>query len=98
MPGLQFPVLHYQVGNEYYNELFWAGTVDEHGVLLHEFARAARAACPQVKVVLSGIGFKDNYGFYDTKPSARTTAYIKSYLPKVPVGMQAFIDRSFQFS
>ena len=44
MPGLLFPVLHYQVGNEYYNELYWGGTADEYGLLLRNFAGAARAA------------------------------------------------------
>jgi len=98
MPGLLFPVLHFQVGNEYYNELFWAGTADDYGQLLREFAGAARAACPTVRVILSGIGFKDVYGFYGTKMSTRTEAYVKHYLPKVPVGMRKFVDRSFQFS
>jgi len=98
MPGLLFPVLHYQVGNEYYNELFWAGTADEYGQLLRQFAGAARAACPQVKVVLSGIGFKDIYGFYGLDLPPRTEAYVKSYLPKVPAGMQGFLERSWQFS
>jgi len=55
MPGLLFPVLHYQIGNEYYNEVFWAGTVQEYGQLLHEAACSARAACPDVKIILSGI-------------------------------------------
>jgi len=98
MPGLLFPVLHYQVGNEYYNELFWAGTADEYGQLLREFAGAARAACPEVKVILSGIGFKNVYGFYDVKMAPRTGAYVKHYLPKVPVGMRPFVERSYEFS
>lgn len=98
MPGLLFPILHYQVGNEYYNELFWAGTVDEYGTLLREFTRAARAACPDVKVILSGIGLKDVYGFYGLKMDPRTEAYVKYYLPKVPADMQDFVQRSYQFS
>jgi len=98
MPGLLFPVLHYQVGNEYYNELFWAGTADEYGQLLRDFAGAARAACPEVKVILSGIGFKNVYGFYDVKMAPRTGAYVKQYLPKVPVGMRPFVERSYEFS
>ena len=98
MPGLLFPVLHYQVGNEYYNELFWAGSVKEYGQLLREFSASARAACPEVKVILSGIGFKDVYGFYGAKMSARTEAHIKHYLPKIPAGMREFVERSFQFS
>ena len=46
MPGLRFPILHYQVCNEAYNELFWAGTVEEYGAHLKEVAQAARRANP----------------------------------------------------
>jgi len=98
MPGLLFPIFHYQVGNEYYNELFWAGTADEYGQLLGDFAAAARAACPEVKVILSGIGFKDVYGFYGDKMAARTEAHVRHYLPKVPAGMRKFVDRGYEFS
>jgi len=98
MPGLLFPVLHYQVGNEYYNEVFWAGRADEYGQLLRDFSDAARAACPNVKVILSGIGFKDVYGYYDVTMAPRTASYVKSYLPKVPAGMRKFVDRGYEFS
>ncbi len=98
MPGLLFPVLHYQVGNEYYNELFWAGTADEYGQILREFAGAARAACPKVKIVLSGIGFADVDGFYDVTMAPRTKAYVRQYLPKIPANMRGFVERSYQFS
>jgi len=98
MPGLLFPVLHYQVGNEYSNELFWAGTVEEYGRLLREFAGAARAASPDVKVILSGIGFEDVYGFYEVGMAPRTAAYVKRNLPRVPQGMRAFVRRTDEFS
>jgi len=98
MPGLLFPVFHYQVGNEYYNELFWSGTVEEYGQLLREFARAARAASPRVRIILSGIGFKDVYGFYGLDMSTRTEAYVRHLAPKVPEGMQGFVERSYRFS
>lgn len=62
------------------------------------FAGAARAACPQVKIILSGIGFKKVYRFYDLAMSPRTRAYVNRYLPKVPAGMRAFVDRGYQFS
>lgn len=98
MSGLLFPVLHYQVGNEFYNEVFWAGSVEEYGQLLREFAHAARAACPSVKIVLSGIGWKDVYDFYDREMDPRTAAYVRGNLLKVPPGMQKFLDRSEAFS
>ena len=98
MPGLLFPVLHFQVGNEYYNEVFWAGTADEYGILLREAAAAARAACPDVKIILSGIGFQDVYGYYDVTMDPRTEAYVKRNLPKVPPNMKKFLQRSYEFS
>jgi hypothetical protein len=98
MPGLLFPVLHYQVGNEYSNELFWAGTVEEYGRLLREFAGAARSASPDVRIILSGIGFEDVYGFYDVGMDPRTEAYLKRNLPRVPQGMRKFVRRTYEFS
>jgi len=98
MPGLLFPMLHYQVGNEFYNEVFWAGNVEEYGQLLREVACAARAACPQVKIILSGIGFRQIHGYYEKGMDPRTSAYVKEYLPKVPAGMGEFIRRSEAFS
>jgi hypothetical protein len=44
MPGLRYPVLHYQVGNEYANPAFWTGTPEDYRVLLQETGEAARAA------------------------------------------------------
>ncbi len=98
MPGLLFPVLHYQIGNEYYNEVFWTGNVDEYGTLLRETARAARAACRDVKIILSGIGFKDVPGFYGTGMRPRTKAFVHRNLPKVSANMQRFIERGETFS
>jgi len=98
MPGLLFPILHYQIGNEYYNELFWAGTVEEYGLLLREAAAAARASCQEVKIVLSGIGFEKVYGFYAVDMDPTTKAYVRERLPRVPVNMRPFVKRSEQFS
>lgn len=98
MPGLLFPVLHYQVGNEYYNEVFWAGTAEEYGQILREFARAARAACPDVQIILSGIGFEEVYGYYGAEMDARTAAYVRENLAKVPANMKPFLRRAEAFS
>ena len=98
MPGLLFPVLHYQVGNEFYNEVFWTGTAEEYGVLLHEVAASARAANPKVKIILSGIGFREIYGYYDVGMDPRTAAYVRQNLVKVPPKMKPFVDRSEDFS
>ena len=98
MPGLLFPVLHYQVGNEYSNELFWAGTVQQYGRLLREFAGAARSASADVKIILSGIGFEEVYGFYDERMGPRSEAYVKKNLPRVPPEMRKFVRRTDAFS
>ena len=82
MPGLLFPMLHYQVCNEAYNELFWAGTVEEYGAHLKRLRQAARRACPQVKIILSGVCFQPMDGFYDRHMDPRTKAYVDRLMPK----------------
>ena len=98
MPGLLFPVLHYQVGNEYYNEVYWAGNEEEYGQLLREVSGAARLACPQIKIVLAGIGFQDVFGYYAVGMDPRTAAYVRQHLPKVPLNMRKFLERGESFS
>ena len=98
MPGLLFPVLHYQVGNEYYNELFWAGSSEDYGRLLREFARSAREACSDVQVILSGTCFRTVPGFYDLEPDPRSQVYINQRMPHIPQGMREFVNRSETFS
>ena len=98
MPGLLFPILHYQVCNEAYNELFWAGTAEEYGAHLKEVARAARDACPKVKIVLSGVCFTPISGFYDREMDPRTRAYVEGLLPKTPPRMLPFLKRMNEFS
>ena len=98
MPGLLFPVLHYQVCNEAYNELFWAGTVEEYGAHLKEVTQAARRACTQVKIILSGVCFQPMDGFYDRQMDPRTQAYVDRLLPKTAPKMIPFLQRMDQFS
>jgi len=59
MPGLREPVLHYQVGSEYANPLFWTGTPDDYRVLLEETRQAAHSASPEVKIISNGIRWND---------------------------------------
>lgn len=98
MPGLLFPILHYQVCNEAYNELFWGGTVEEYGAQLKEAAQAARDACPKAKVVLSGVCFRPMDGFYDREMEPRTKTYVESLLPKTASKMLPFLKRMDEFS
>lgn len=98
MPGLLYPVLHYQVGNEYYNEVYWTGTADEYGVLLRAFRKGARAASSKVKIILSGIGFEKIHGYYDRQMAPRTRTYVDRHLPRVKPRMRRFLARSVRFS
>ncbi|MBP7934669.1 MAG: SGNH/GDSL hydrolase family protein [Phycisphaerae bacterium] len=98
MRGLLFPILHYQVCNEAYNELFWAGTVEEYGAHLKEVAQAARQASKDVKIILAGICFNHLDGFYDKEMDARTRNYVQGQLPKVASRMRPFLDRADKFS
>ena len=59
MPGLRFPILHYQIGNEYVHEGYWGGTVEDYGKLLEVTYKAAKSAHPQVKIILAGITWND---------------------------------------
>lgn len=83
MPGLRFPILHYQVGNEYCNELFWGGTVQDYGIYLKETFLAARKANEKVKIMLSGVSFDHLEGFYGREVQPSTKAYFDQYLAKV---------------
>jgi hypothetical protein len=93
-----FPILHYQLGNEYYNEVYWAGTAEEYGILLDETKRAALQANSDVKIVLSGVVFEDVYGFYDREMGPKARAFVNEYLPKVPKSMKDYLKRGEDFS
>jgi len=96
MPGLRYPVLHYQIGNEYYHEIYWAGTAQEYGVLLRECYAAARRANPKVKVLLAGAQLEEVPGFYDREPNERSRAYIQANLPHVLPYAQELVPRGFK--
>lgn len=61
MPGLVRPILHYQIGNEYGNPIFWSGTIEDYGTLLKETGTSARTACKDVKIVSNGIRWNDMF-------------------------------------
>jgi hypothetical protein len=90
--------LHYQVCNEAYNELFWAGTVEEYGAHLKEVTQSARRVCPGVKIILSGVCFLPMDGFYDRQMDPRTRAYVDGLLPKTAPNMLPFLNRMVEFS
>jgi len=67
MPGLLRPVLHYQCGNEYANPMFWTGTLEDYVTLLKATCRAARSACPNVKIISNSMRWND---FFHGDPRA----------------------------
>ena len=93
MPGLRFPVLYYQIGNEYNNEFFWGGSVAEYKIFLKEAARAARRANPKVKIVLSGINFGEHSGFYQLQMEPRAAAFLADRHKKIKPPMKALAAR-----
>ncbi len=98
MPGLLFPVLHYQLGNEYDNELFWAGTVDEYLIYLQEGYLAAKKANKDVKIILSGVNFESPTGFYEKTLSPRESQFFRMALPQAEKHMVDLSARMNRFS
>lgn len=82
MPGLRYPILYYQVGNEYSNPAFWSGTMQDYRTLLEETRRAAQSASPQVKIVSNGIRWND---LFHNDPSAELfEARFAAFLETLP--------------
>ncbi len=59
MPGLQRPILHFQIGNEYSNPMFWLGTIDDYRKLLGLARVAAKTACAEAMIISNGIRWND---------------------------------------
>lgn len=97
MPGLRFPILHYQIGNEYNNEAFWAGSVEEYRVYLKESYQAAKKASPRARILLSGVNFEEHTGFYDEKMRPQTQAFVDKHR-ETSKPMAALARRMTEFS
>ncbi|HID05674.1 MAG TPA: hypothetical protein EYP10_00850, partial [Armatimonadetes bacterium] len=82
MPGLRYPILHYQVGNEYANPVFWSGTLEDYKVLLRETLRAGRSACPHVKIISQGIRWGDL--FHDDPEARLFEERFSAFLQRLP--------------
>jgi hypothetical protein len=100
MPGLLQPILHYQIGNEYCNEIFWGGTAQDYCVLLKESATSARKANKNVKIILSGIHFEEFYGFYEKEIRPQTKAYVEKNFARIKKNscMREAFTRAADFS
>jgi|GEM_PF-991998 len=82
MEGLRYPVLHYQVGNEYSNPMFWTGTVDDYAELLKETRKAARKASPNVRIISNGIRWNDL--FHDDSDGLMLDERFSEFLKGLP--------------
>ena len=87
MPGLSYPVLHYEIESEAQHPGQWQGTLDEYIKLLETAHHAAKDANPDVKIIPSGFTF---LGLMDDIPSAEMLAERLEAYPN--------IKRHFEFN
>jgi hypothetical protein len=59
MPGLRYPILHYEIESEAQGSAFWRGTATEYIELLKRTYIAAKKANPKVKIILNGFWLGD---------------------------------------
>ena len=82
MPGLASPILHYQVGNEYANPMFWTGTAEDYSTLLTETRVAAKRATPEVQIISNGIRWNDL--FHDDPTGLAFEPRFHDFLARLP--------------
>jgi hypothetical protein len=86
MPGLLRPVLYYEIESEAQHWVYWQGVTDESWTqdyldTLRLAAAGARAAYPQVQIILSGVGGGDVFDGFPTADELR--AVIEGFDPQV---------------
>jgi hypothetical protein len=59
MPGLLYPILHYEIESEAQGSAFWRGSAKEYIQLLQTAYKAAKQANPKTKIILSGFWLGD---------------------------------------
>lgn len=55
MPGLRFPILYYESESEAQHWTYWLGSLEDYAATLKMLHKAAKEACPEVRIILSGI-------------------------------------------
>lgn len=95
MPGLKWPVLHYQVGNEVGNPAFWTGTPDDYLQLLGLARQAARQANANVKIIPSGL--RPNDFFTENPLGEDPRLYLDQFLKRLAPAYRQGILRSLEF-
>lgn len=59
MPGIKYPVLYWEIESEAQHEGYWRGSAQEYGELLKLAHDAAKEACPESRIILSGMNMGD---------------------------------------
>ena len=95
MPGLRFPILYYEIDSEVQHIPVWGGSPEQYERLLTVAYRAARAANPASRVLLSGVhlarytlGNPDDATLHRRLEERRAT---------LDANHQALLDRAFGF-
>ncbi|MHC9540057.1 MAG: beta-galactosidase [Vulcanimicrobiota bacterium] len=82
MKDLKYPILHFQVGNEYSNPMFWTGTFDDYRILLEETYKSAKKANPKVRIISNGIRWNDM--FHNDPDGTEFDRRFKEFLKNLP--------------
>jgi len=82
MKGLKYPILHFQVGNEYSNPMFWTGTFDDYRILLKETYESAKKANQNVRIISNGIRWNDM--FHNDPDGTEFDRRFKEFLKNLP--------------
>lgn len=93
MPGLRFPIYHYEIESEAQHEAAWQGTAEEYIRLLKIANEAAKAACPRVKIILSGFDMGD---LFDDSPSEKVLAERFAKIEQAGRRDQRFIETTLK--
>lgn len=59
MPGIKYPVLYWEIESEAQHEGYWRGSAQEYGEVLKLAHDAAKEACPESRIILSGMNLAD---------------------------------------
>lgn len=82
MPGLKYPILHYEIESEVQGTFHWAGTIEEYQKVLEVAYSAAKKASSDAKIILSGLALLDVVQ-PDEEPEKRINKYLDTIRKKL---------------
>ena len=59
MPGLEYPILDFEIETEAQHRVYWQGTIDEYKAILKAAYQTIKKANPAARVILSGFALWD---------------------------------------